>query len=81
MRQRGLAHSDRFREFPLVSRRADLQVEQDQPDRQGAARFGQGLVEGALDGPGRLVQAEPDRDRKRFRRVTKRTTSQRYLSV
>jgi hypothetical protein len=50
VRQRGLAHSYRLGEFPLVGGLADLQVEQDQPDRQGAARFAESLVERALYG-------------------------------
>jgi hypothetical protein len=81
VRQRRLADPDRFGQFPLGSRLADLQVEQDQPDGEGAARFGEGLVEGALDGTGRLVQAQPDRDGKRFRHANQRTTIHRYLSV
>jgi hypothetical protein len=66
MRQRGLANSYRRGEFPLVGRLADLEVEQDQPDRQGAARFTESFVERALYGTGRLGQAEPDRQGKRF---------------
>jgi hypothetical protein len=37
MRQRGLARSYRLGEFPLLDGLADVQVEQEQPDRQGAA--------------------------------------------
>ncbi|HCU94986.1 MAG TPA: hypothetical protein DHU96_20685 [Actinobacteria bacterium] len=65
MRQCGLAHSYRLGEFPLVGGLADLQVEQDQPDRQGAARFADSRVERALYGAGRLGQAEPDREGRR----------------
>jgi hypothetical protein len=59
VRQRGLAHSYRVGEFPLVGGLADLQVEQDQPDRPDAARFAENLVERALYGAGRLASAEP----------------------
>ena len=52
--------ADRLGQLALRAWPADLQVEQDQPDREAAARLRQGLVEGAADGAGRLVQAQPE---------------------
>jgi hypothetical protein len=59
--ERRFPDADGFREFPLVTRPADLEVEQDQPDRQRAVRRRERLLEGALDHPGRRGQTEPDR--------------------
>jgi hypothetical protein len=81
VRQRGLADPDGFRQLALVSWLPDLQVEQDEPDGEGAARFGEGLVKGALHGTGRLVQAQPDRDWKRFWHADQPITTHRSLSV
>ncbi len=75
----GLAHFYRLGEFPLVGGLAELQVEQDQPDLQGAARSAESLVERALYGAGRLAQAEPDREGKRCQHVSQRIIKHRYL--
>ena len=66
-------------EFALGGGLAGLQVEQDQPDRQGAARFAESVVERALHGAGRLAQAEPDRDGKRCWHASQDITKHRHL--
>jgi hypothetical protein len=75
MGQRGLADADRLGQLALGARPAHLQVEQDQPDRQAAARRRQRLVEGAADGPGGLAQAQPDRGGKRLWHARQRNST------
>jgi hypothetical protein len=67
VRERRLPHAHRLRQFALVAGLADLEVEQDQPDRQRAARRHEGVVERPLHRAGRLVQPQADGDAKRFR--------------
>ena len=74
MGQRRLADADLLRQVALRTGAVNLQVEQDQPHRQGAARLLQGLVEGAAHGTGRLVQAQPDRNGKRLWHARQRNT-------
>jgi hypothetical protein len=62
MGEGGLADTDSFGELTLIVRMVDLQVQQDQPDRQGAAGLLECFVEGAADdtcGPSEL-QADGD---------------------
>jgi hypothetical protein len=57
MGEGGLADTDCLGELTLIVRVVDLQVEQDQPDRQGAAGLLECFVEGAADdtcGPSEL---------------------------
>jgi len=81
MGQRSLADPDGLGQFSLVGRAADLEVEQDKPDRQRAARLGERLVERALDGARRLAQAQPDRDGKRFGHAREPIITHRHLRV
>jgi hypothetical protein len=50
LRQRGLVRPHRLGQIALVGRLADLQVEQDKPDRQRTARRGGRLVKRTLNG-------------------------------
>ena len=52
MGERGSLDPDRLGELALTGELAALQRDQHQPDRQRSARLGQGVVEGAADGPG-----------------------------
>ena len=72
----------RLGELPLILRLAELDVEEDQPDRQGAAGGGQGLVEGPAGEPGGAAEVEADRGRDGSRRgAHQHTTRHRYLTV
>jgi len=66
MGQRGAGYPDRLGELTLVAGPADLQVEQDEPDREGAPGLRQRRVERALDRAGRLGQAQADRHGERL---------------
>jgi hypothetical protein len=81
MGQRGAGYPDRLGELTLVAGPADLQVEQDEPDRQGAPGFRQRRIEGALDRAGRLGQAQADRHGKRLRHGSESSITHRCQIV
>jgi MFS family permease len=81
MGQRGLTDAHRRGEFALVPGRAGLQVEQDQPHGQRAARRREGLVEGPLHRPGRLVQAQASGYASRFRHARHGITFHRLQNI
>jgi hypothetical protein len=62
MGEGGLADTDRLGELTLIVRMVDLQVEQDQPDRQGAAGLLERFVEGAADDSGGPPELQADRN-------------------
>ena len=79
VRQRGLAHSYRLGEFPLVGGLASFRLSRiSQTGR--VPPLCQSLVERALYGAGRLAQAEPDRDGKRCWHVSQHITKHRHLT-
>jgi hypothetical protein len=79
--ERGPGYPDGLGQLTLVAGTTDLQVEQDEPDREGASRLRQRGVEGALHRAGRLGQAQADRDGERFRHTRQSSITHRCRIV